>query len=458
MSGYRRAWAALVAALLWVGLGVAPALAAGATWTFTVASGSQEQDTQAIVCPGVHRCVAVGWQTVLPSGLYRPSIDVVTPQGSSHVVPGLPSDAQTDTRAHAVLTDVACSSVDSCVAVGSYYGTEGYDIPLLETWNGSEWVPRGLHLLRQSVKFNHVGCAGDFCAASGAASDGRPVLVSADAGVWQQVPIDDPSWPDITIVDVGCTGDAPCYAFASGYPGDGPAAALVIQSTTAGTAKITKLPSPPGANGVSPLVFSCYASGCAGLSGYANDDFGPTKIAAVTLADGHWTVAHLALPKTINSNPPLRLYDLSCNSLGSTCAAVGVYGRDDPELGDPYVGGLVLTRVDGTWRARNAPQAPSSKNWSPQLISVSCTTNDTCAASGYSRPDAHYTAGALVESYGDGRWTPRELRRPDGTPSDAYAFGGLIGCNTTFCVGSAGYATPDGGGGPAWIRTTNLAG
>lgn len=101
---------------------------------------------------------------------------------------------------------VACASMHSCYAVGSYQPRNEYVRPLVEHWNGHRW-----HLVRSPYLHNHflqaISCgAAVACMASGYQSQGgRPFAERLTGGRWIPTRV-----PTFTAPSTSCHGGLPC--------------------------------------------------------------------------------------------------------------------------------------------------------------------------------------------------------------------------------------------------------
>ncbi len=98
-------------------------------------SPAQTRDTElnAVACPSSGQCVAVGLQR-LPNGAYSTLVEVRDAKGWRLV----PAKLVSQTGA-AGLSDVACSAVDRCIAVGSIVTPTGF-VSLAASWDGERWT------------------------------------------------------------------------------------------------------------------------------------------------------------------------------------------------------------------------------------------------------------------------------------------------------------------------------
>jgi hypothetical protein len=109
----------------------------GTEWTIQPIpspAGSTLTDLYEVSCISTTECIAIG--------LYRNSsgVDLALAErwnGSSWSLMTIPNP--TGTKA-TILTNIKCTSSTMCIAVGTYENSSGTMVPLVETWNGAEWV------------------------------------------------------------------------------------------------------------------------------------------------------------------------------------------------------------------------------------------------------------------------------------------------------------------------------
>jgi hypothetical protein len=148
----------------------------GTTWTPTTAplpadaAGNPQAVLYQAVCPSAAFCAAVGYyQDASGSGqgllLTRPGATWTATKAQ------LPADPAADP--YVVLSAVACPTVNTCVAVGTYEATSGSQEGLLETLAGSGWtaalapVPADA-VPQPSANLDSVACpSASWCAAAG---------------------------------------------------------------------------------------------------------------------------------------------------------------------------------------------------------------------------------------------------------------------------------------------------
>jgi hypothetical protein len=456
--------ACVAGALLVVVGGQTPAAAAVPNWTYVRQPLPPTHQgfgfARDIHCRSASECVEVGYYESTDVDFnQRAFIATITANHASAVTAPLPPGAL---RAHndpPVLEKTDCPTSGACLAVGTYPTTRG-SLPLLETQTSSGWQPSTFRIDGLS-DLQHVACGASCLALGQSFQPPGYVLLAQSGGGWTQPTITVPARYELNgLEDVACAPTGSCYAF--GYLADARNALRgAILVPRAGGYQARFLPAPPGgwSSGDRVTKMACWADGqCAVVVTY--DD--GAHVVVETLSGDDLTAVPISLPsQVLTAGPPVLIGDMSCSGSG-TCAVVGVYGRDDPDNGLPFFGGLLITRQSGEWSAQVAPTPPGEADARPELDRVSCSSNGACAAAGTAYPWVDGPYGALVETYSAGAWTARDIGVPDaGQPvTDEYATLAGVGCAEATCVATGGYGATDSQGhevgGPVLARTRHL--
>jgi hypothetical protein len=150
----------------------------GTTWTTLIAplpGASTDSFVNDVSCVASGFCVATGYYRDSTAGnpfnglLLQRSGGVWTTQRAPE-----PPNGGTDGDGHqlAHTSGVSCTSASACTAVGNFDDTTGHQHALIETWNGSSWIPTDAPLppnVGHSItQLESVSCASaSFCAAVG---------------------------------------------------------------------------------------------------------------------------------------------------------------------------------------------------------------------------------------------------------------------------------------------------
>ena len=139
------------------------------------------------------------------------------------------------------LNAVSCASSTSCIAVGQYTDTTGFDQTLAEAWNGAQWSiqatpnPSGLG----DRKFNSVSCpTPTACVAVGSDDDGQ-LAESWNGTSWATLAM--PNVPGASLSAVSCTTASACTAVG---PVDGESSPLLAERWDGTTWSVESVPEP----------------------------------------------------------------------------------------------------------------------------------------------------------------------------------------------------------------------
>ncbi len=338
----------------------------GATWSRIrppVSTGlpSPSPTPAGVSCLSARFCVVVGLGTVDTAAQVWNGSD-----WSTETLPGGSSETY-------ALTAVSCTSISSCVAVGSAQpdSPTGPRQPVALTWDGSTWIAETLPTDPSlSYNINAVSCTsttscvavGDFCTSTSgcnASTVDQTVALSWNGSVWSAM-------------------DTPTIAGNS-----------VLQGV------------------------SCSSSRCEGV-GYQ----GPLNngnILTESFAAETWTVTEHP-PNDVTYNP---LSGVSCTS-PSFCVAVGAYMNQD------FLRQVLIEQWNGTaWTV-----VPSPNSGFDPVNAVSCSNPDWCVAVGYQPGSEGYNA-TFVETWDGTSWNVTPTPNPSGSDQELY---GVSCTSSAWCV------------------------
>jgi hypothetical protein len=345
-----------------------------------------------------------------------------------------------------VLNGISCTSVDRCIAVGSYLNNSGVQVNLAEVWNGTTWsmrsVPEPIGTTFSAL--NSVSCT----TASDCIAVGYDSTSPRSEGVYSTVALAE-EWngsiwniqatpnPAGSLTDylqgVSCTSvdsATTCIAVGAflGIPGTFALAEFwngttwVVQTVPAGGSTDSQL------NGVSctaaESVPSCVAVG---------NSTTPTSGAyLLTLAEG-WNGTSWSIQATPNPSgfepsswPNNGLRSVSC-SAPTACIAVGSWtiGSEAETLAETWNG--------ATWTIQSTPN-PSGIDPVPggvELNAVACLSAD-CVTVGYYLPLNDYEAPATMgELWNGSTWTILATTSP---PGAVFSVLSGVSCVATACT------------------------
>ena len=257
----------------------------GGTWTATEAPlppgalSNPEAGLGAIACPGVGSCVATGYY--LYSNDYQQSL-IETLSGGTWTATEAPLPQGTAGNPDVNLYDLACSSVGSCVATGDYGDSNGYAQGLIETLSGGTWTATEAPLPQDAannpvVNLYDLACSSvGSCVATGSYYDSnrdmQGLIDTLSGGTWTAVEAPLPEGAAISDVELealACPSVDSCVATGS-YDDSNRDAQGLIETLSGGTWTATEAPLPqdaannPAVNlyGLAcPSVGSCVATG-----------------------------------------------------------------------------------------------------------------------------------------------------------------------------------------------------
>lgn len=347
-------WFAVAMATTAVEAGLA--WAAGAWRIESTARGRVSLD--AISCPSVTRCWAVGSTSTILEAARRPVMELWN--GHRWMVVRLRS------RRIGSFTDLSCASARFCMAVGDQRREERtglYDSPFAERWNGRTWTNQPMVSITGNQDF--VGTSVSCTSGAACVAVGSGFAQSWNGHDWGSIrsPIAPPG-------RLSCASAAACIAAGSPY---GPGAELWN-----GRKWIPQvIPIPMGIVPYRRTVallgaISCPAARwCVGFAFvYKTGDFSSYTELGTTWNGRKWTAAVISESVT-SANYESGLFGISCPSTRA-CVAVGGNSVDP----------IAAFGSGQTWAVQTLPNPES--NQSASLYQVSCATATSCMAVGQS--------------------------------------------------------------------------
>jgi hypothetical protein len=215
----------------------------GATWSIATTPNTlatEPNNLSGVTCKNPSWCIAVG--SSVSAGATANLTLIEQWNGATWSIVPSPAPAPNQDE---FLSGVTCPSESFCVAVG-YLLTNpvGYDVSLIEQWNGSTWsvVPAPLAAGSLSDQLSGVSCVGPTsCVAVGSSltsgvSDTYVTLgLTWNGAYWAQLP---PVNPPVTpvgndfagLAGVSCVGGQSCIGAGDAYPGNGGTDETLIES------------------------------------------------------------------------------------------------------------------------------------------------------------------------------------------------------------------------------------
>jgi hypothetical protein len=355
---------------------------------WTVAQGGAHGLTgwlDGVDCLTATDCVAVGNQSS-PTGPTKALVETRSGAGWTASTAPLAPLSQGD-----YLFSVSCPAAGSCVAVGYFFtsttkGSAG--TMLIETLANRKWSVTPTPPLGSGVRDSFlygVACTStESCVAVGNTDDGDlstslPVILTLAHGTWSVT-----QGPSLTshgvLLAVSCPSTTWCVA--TGYQATPSSTQTLIETLSGGNWSVT--PS-PGSAGPTPGygAWGLSAISCVSVSSCVavGELVGPGSL-VVELRNTQWSA--VPAPNPVPGDAATGLYGVSC-STATTCTAVGDLAQTFSTssgagaLGRP-LGTLIVTSSNGAWAV--AP-SPSGLPADSGLHAVSCV-GPACVAVGQS--------------------------------------------------------------------------
>jgi hypothetical protein len=371
-------------------------------WTFALATGTFDQRQLYQKCgatsTGPGSTSTGSGSTSTGSG----STSSSSPPGATTwtaVKPPLPTGADT-THVSSVI-DVSCPSTTSCVALGYYTDTSGFEREMLLTWANGAWTST-----EQAPYMDNLSCV---TAALCRATEGPYVDTWTDGVLTTTTPpapADIGTTYPISLESISCVSASFCVADGAYTDTAGDQQGL-LETMSNGTWTAAKAPLPAGAaanpktlfaaGGQTNLLSCSSASFCVAAGDYT-DTSGRSDGVLETLSSGTWTATKAPLPANASASSSAAILGLSCPS-ASRCLATGIYTDSSGNDGQ----GMLETWSGTSW---SSAVLKMQNNDSPGP--VACVSTSTCVVAG--------TEGTEVLTSSGGSWTGVTLPGPsDGT-------------------------------------------
>jgi hypothetical protein len=350
----------------------------------------------------------------LPPGF---STTITLPPNAATELPPEPRSSPTFGR----LSAVACSPIDSCVAVGSYPDISGGQDLMAVTESGGVWEPATQITLPPGAysyddDLESVACpATGSCVAIGSYSDSSgssSMAVEESGGVWGPVvPI-----PGIELHSVACSAPGWCVAL-----GNGSALSMVVAESDGvwGKPEALSLPANAASNYVDEVSLACQAIGQCFLAGDYTDTSHHDQMMGLSELNGKWGPAREIMPPA-GVEGEAHLYSVACPASGS-CVAVGIDSRLS----------IDASESNGEWVAQASSIAPLQNTLLTDLFQVACPGAGLCIAVGYDEPGLHGT-NPIAVSGSAGTWSPAsEIAPPSHASTNPSGLLRWVACSAT---------------------------
>jgi trypsin len=419
---------------------------------------TQGMTLNSMSCPSAGICTVAG----STGGIYsEPLLEMLSGGSWSDTGPPLPPDAYPYNQT-AFLTSVSCADTSTCVAIGQYEDANT-SAGLIETGAGGNWaatrapVPPGV-TGDPYATLNTVTCvSATSCVALGTynPSAGFDGMIDTFNGQgWSSVPAPLPADasatdPEAYLVHLSCPTFASCVAAGSYADASGDTKG-VIESYHNGSWTPTVLPLPADAatsGQFDPVQgLACPAAGSCVAAGNYETSTGIHGFLA-QLSGGTWSTVEAPLPADASPGDPGVDFGsfssqggtspVACSASGP-CVAVGWY-YSNSNIHRP----LIEQLTGGTWAAVQAPLPPGYVGGSGYLNSAECPSAGTCIVGGSATANGNTTG--LVDALANGNWTAVPVALPQDSASPPSGFIWNADCTASgFCAAAGGYYASDG--------------
>jgi hypothetical protein len=412
-----------------------------------------------------------GWREHWPPAVFGKAAPLALTWSAAQAP--LPADAAQTSSQNAGLFDVACPSVQNCLAVGNYTtsdsdGNNGSTQGLAETLSDGTWTPTAARIdVPDASQVTNMSLDGVACPAAGACvavgsydSQGNlePLIETLSGGTWASAipPLPgDTNQKSAYLGDVACPAQGTCVATGWYADQNGDIQGL-IDTLSGGTWTPEQAPLPagavPGKSSSSSLptalfVVKCPAVGnCVAAGDYTSQNGGHQGLID-TLSGGTWTAMRAPLPAdAVAANPVAYLLTIACPAPG-TCLAAGRYTGQDGR-------GRFLTETlsGGAWTPAAAPlpaDAAANQKWSESQVTgftaAACAAAGTCVAAG-SYFLTNGTIQGVIDTLSGGTWTATKAPLPAGAAvAKQYIYFDSAVCPATGrCLAVGGYKVQNG--------------
>lgn len=325
---------------------------------------------------------------------------------------------------------VECSSVKTCVAVGSYYKhSTKAQLPLAAWWNGRTWKVQPTPAPGQTnySQLEGVSCASrTFCSAVGSdvLTSNRWITL---AEVWRGQRWEITRTPPLksllhnSLRAVSCSSSTDCMAVGSADD------QALIEHWGGAKWTIQRAPRPVGSTFSQLYGVSCVTRRWCMATGYYGSSSGGTLAFTEIWTGRHWSIR----PAKQVRGSASQLLGVSCTSQVS-CTAAGIYG-DLESLNYP----LTEHWNGKVWATQHVPHPKGEADSS--LTSVGCSAAHACTAMGeyMTKTGRIYT---FAESWNGKAWVLQPTMNPSETNN---SLSGVACTSDTACTAVGGYAGPE---------------
>lgn len=315
------------------------------------------------------------------------------------------SAAEAATTRQAVLAGLSCASANACMAVGTLLKgppvSAGF--PLAESWNGKTWTVKATQNPKGSTNSNlyAVSCTSvQSCMAVGSYEDaatptGTPFTEMWNGKTWTVKTAPSPGGDDSSLIGVSCASARYCVAVGFAITGGHNNAYSEVWNGTGW--RIKRISKPRGTTYSDLGSVSCRSPRfCMATGSYQVHNTSKSRTLAAQWNGRTWVIKATPNPRDgVNGDG---IPGVACSS-PSACIAVGSYGTPNNRAAQS----LVEAWNGRVWAIKAHPRP---KGASSNLSGVSCTAATSCMAVG------GYTKGLFSAVWNGKTWTVKAVPTP----------------------------------------------
>ncbi len=394
----------------------------GSSWSIQVTPNPLPGTGQlfAVACPTVSSCGAVGSYNDIRHGQSFVAVLGDGWNGTSWSIEKTVNPVGAGTNS---IGAMSCVSSRFCMA-SAFTSSLAGDPATFERWNGSTWALGGFKS-DETFSPTDVSCSSArSCVAVGSSLPLQlPNVAEAEAwsgSSWLMLPAPAGSDPNLNAVD--CRSATFCMAVGNGSSVENPSPLVDIWNGSSWKASV--LPKPPGGSFPTLLSVSCAAATtCVAIGTYSVTSEFPSAAFTAAWNGRSWKVSPLAMPSGVTE---LTSAAASCPTAGS-CMAVGTDDKGST------AGSWAARLASGKWSLLPLAKPPKGD---ALLAAVSCTASTACTATGeYRYPGVGLS---LAERWNGAAWSVQKT--PDLLGAVNSVFNSVTCVSAAECI-AAGYGT-----------------
>ena len=383
-------------------------VAVSGSGTISTGYGSSWQATSvgvsltSVSCPAAETCVATGVYGYLSASGQRGALLSGFRSSWTRIDAPLPADANRDPTV--ALSQVACESGNSCVAVGQYWNQSNNPELLMLSGFGSSWKVVKISLPDPGIgpsSLRSVTCPSiTTCIAVGSYTNSsgveQGILLTGSGISWaaSKAPLPAAAASDVVLSRVTCPTVFDCVAI--GYyfdSSDNNHDLLLTRRGSSWTAATVRLPADAGSAGSFTTLngIACPSPSLCTATGEYTDTSGGSQGLIIRGYGSSWAPVKAPLPAKAAADPQVNGLQVGCPS-ARTCVILGSYtDRSGNQRG------LLLTGNGSSWAASIALNpADAGSNPQPLYSQIVCPSPASCVAAGNYENSSGYWPGLIL--------------------------------------------------------------